>query len=116
MQVMHENTCHPTSDALEMKPSTTMTRCEGELDDFNSLICNDKDDISKVVDSSVLEQPKLTAMQSQQISMTTMTIVNMDHMKAFQECMDTYGIPNGVPEFDINALQLHFMNQQVTPS
>ena len=40
--------------------------------------------------------------------MTTMTIVNMDHMKAFQECMDTYGILNGVPEFDIIALVIAF--------
>ena len=46
--------------------------------------------------------------------MTTMTIVNIDHMKAFQECMDTYGIPNGAPAFDIFALTIKFMNQHVT--
>ena len=40
--------------------------------------------------------------------MTNMTIVNIDHMKAFQECMDTYRIPNGVHEFDIVALAIAF--------
>ena len=64
MQVMHENTCHPASDALEMKQSATMTQHEVELDDFNSHIFNDKDDISKAVDSSVLEQPTHTATKS----------------------------------------------------
>ena len=50
MQVMHDNTCHPASDALGMKPSATMAQHELELDDFNSHVFNDEDDISKVVD------------------------------------------------------------------
>ena len=62
MQFMHEN--HPASDALDMKQSATMTQHEVELDDFNSHIFNDKDDISKAVDSSVLEQPTHTATES----------------------------------------------------
>ena len=48
--------------------------------------------------------------------MTTMTIVNIDHMKAFQECMDTYGVPNGVPEFDIVALVIEFYQSTCTPN
>ena len=68
MQVMHENTCHPASDALEMKPPTMKTQHEVVLDDFNSHIFNDKHNISKVIDSSVLMQPTHTATESQQIS------------------------------------------------
>ena len=108
MQVMHENTCHPANDSSEMKPPTTMTPCGVLLDDFNSHIFNDEHNISKVIDSSILEQPTHTATESQQISITTMIIMNIDHTKAFKECMDTYGILNGVPEFDIIALVITF--------
>ena len=40
--------------------------------------------------------------------MINMRIVNMDHTKAFQECMDTYGILNRVHAFDIVALAIAF--------
>ena len=56
---------HTILDALEMKESTTMAQHEVELDDFNSHIFNDEDDISKAVDSSVLEQPTHMATESQ---------------------------------------------------
>ena len=65
MQVMHENKCHAASDALEMKPPATMTQHEVVLDYFHSHIFNDEHNISKVIDSSVLEQPTHTAMESQ---------------------------------------------------
>ena len=91
-----------------MKPPATTTQHEVVLDDFNSHILNDKHNISKVIDSSVLKQPTHTALESQQVPTTTMAIVNIDRMKAFQECMDSYGILNGVPEFDIVALAIAF--------
>ena len=34
--------------------------------------------------------------------------VTLDHMKAFQECMDSYGIHNGVPTFNAIALAIAF--------
>ena len=35
-------------------------------------------------------------------------MMNLDHTKAFQERMDSYGIHNGVAEFDTIALAIAF--------
>ena len=37
-----------------------------------------------------------------------MEMVNLDHTKAFQECMDSYGIHNGVASFDTIELAVAF--------
>ena len=45
---------------------------------------------------SVTNQLTHTAMESELVSRTATEMVNLDHMKEFQECMDTYKIGNGV--------------------
>ena len=47
------------------------------------------------MDVSVLKQQTHTAIDTQQVSTTTTEMVNLDHTKAFQECMDSYGICTG---------------------
>ena len=96
------------NDALEMKPSATKSQHPVEPEDFNSHVFNDEEDYSKVMDLSILDQPTHTVVKSPGTPMTNMTIVNIDHMKAFHECMGTYGILNGVQEFDIVALVIAF--------
>ena len=60
---------------------------------------------------SVLKEPTHTAMESQQVSTTTMEMVNLDHTKDFQECTDSYGIHNGVASFDL--ICCHYCSYEV---
>ena len=60
------------------------------------------------MDSLVPKQPTHTAIESQQVCTTTMEMVNLDHTKAFQECMGSYGIHNGVAQFVTIALAIAF--------
>ena len=46
--------------------------------------------------------------ESELVSRTTTKIVNLDHTKEFQECMDSYEIGNRVHSFDLIALAIAF--------
>ena len=61
-----------------------------------------------MMEISVANQLTDTAMESELVSRTTTEIVNLDHVKEFQECMDTYEISNGVHSFDMIALAIEF--------
>ena len=63
---------------------------------------------------SVTNQLTHAAMESELVSRTTAKMVNLDHTKEFQECMDTYEIGNGVHSFNMIALAIAFMNPPVT--
>ena len=47
-------------------------------------------------------------MESEIASRTATKMVNLNHTKEFQECMDTYKIGNGVHSFDMIALTIAF--------
>ena len=47
-------------------------------------------------------------MESELVSKTTTKIMNLNHMKEFQECMDCYKIGNEVHSFDTIALAIAF--------
>ena len=57
-----------------------------------------------LMEVSELKQPTHTAIESQQLSTTTMEMVHLDPTKEIQECMDSYGIHKGVASFDTIAL------------
>ena len=69
---------------------------------------DEEDRHPKVMEVAVLKQPTHTAMESKLVSTTTMEMVNLDHMKEFQECMDRYGIHNGVASFGTIVLAIPF--------
>ena len=62
----------------------------------------------KMMEVSVAYQQMNMTMESECVSKTTTKIVNLDHMKEFQECMDTNEIGNGVHPFDTTALAIAF--------
>ena len=47
-------------------------------------------------------------MESEIVSRTAFKMVNLNHTKEFQECMDTIKIGNGVHSFDMIALAIVF--------
>ena len=47
-------------------------------------------------------------MEPEIVSRTATKMVNLKHMKEFQECMDTYEIGNGVHSFNTIALAIAF--------
>ena len=57
---------------------------------------------------SVTNQLTHAAMESELVSRTTAKMVNLDHTKEFQECIDTYEIGNGVHSFNMIALAIAF--------
>ena len=53
-------------------------------------------------------------MESELVSRTTTKMVNLDHMKEFQECMDTYKMAMGYIHLIQSLWLLHFMNPPET--
>ena len=95
-----------------------MKKQDAVLEDINIHVFNNEHNISvqqneedghpKAMEVSVPKQATCTAMESQQVSTTTTKMVNLDHTKEFQECMDSYGIINGVASFDTIELAIAF--------
>ena len=65
-----------------------------------------------MMEVKVANQQKGTVIKSELVSRTTAKIVNLDHSKEFQECMDSYEIGNWVHLFDMIWV-LHFINALV---
>ena len=80
------------------------------FNDNNKMTSNEnkKQEHPKMMDVPVANQQKDMAMESELVSKTTTKIVNLDHTKEFQECMDSYEIGNGVHSFDMIALAIAF--------
>ena len=76
--------------------------------DNNTVQQNEEDGHPKVMEVAVVKEPTHTAMESKLVSTTTMEMVNLDHTKEFQECMDSYAICNGVASFNTIALAIAF--------
>ena len=69
---------------------------------------NKKQEHPKMIEVPVANQQMVMAMESELVSKTTTKIVKLDHMKGFQDCMDTYEIGNGVHSFNMIALAIAF--------
>ena len=69
---------------------------------------NKEEEHPKVMEISVANQLTDTAMESELVSRTTTEMVNLDHTKEFQECMDIYEIGNGEHLFNMIALAIAF--------
>ena len=69
---------------------------------------NDNKQQLQVIETVVTKQQTNTAMDSEVCSMNKSKMVNFDHLKEFQECMDTYEIYNGVESFETIALAIAF--------
>ena len=67
---------------------------------------NQKQEYPKMMEVTVANQQMDTAMESELVSKPTTKIVNLDYMKEFQKCMDTYKIGNGVHSFNMIALAI----------
>ena len=65
---------------------------------------NKREEHPKMMEVSVASQQMDTAMESELVSKTTTKIVDLDHMKGFQECLDTYKIGNVAHSFNMIAL------------
>ena len=63
---------------------------------------------SKVTEVNVTTQENDTVAESMLASKTTAKAVNLNHMKEFQECMNSYEVGNGVHSFDMIALAIAF--------
>ena len=61
-----------------------------------------------MMEVKVANQQKGTVIKSELVSKTTAKIVNLDHSKEFQECMDSYEIGNWVHLFDMIDLGIAF--------
>ena len=68
---------------------------------------NNEEEHSKIK-VNVTNHQKDTGIESKVVSRTTTQIVNLDHIKEFQESMDSYKIGNGVCSFDTIALAIAF--------
>ena len=62
----------------------------------------------KMMEVPVANQQKHMAMESELVSKSTTKIVNLNHMKEFQECMNSYKNGNGVHSFNMIALAIVF--------
>ena len=69
---------------------------------------NDNEQQLQVIEMVVTKQQTNTAMDSELCSMNQSKTVNLDHLKEFQECMDTSEISNGVESFETIALAIAF--------
>ena len=76
--------------------------------DNNTVQENGEERHPKVMEIAVAKHPTHTEKESKLVSRTTTKIVNLDHMKEFQECMDSYEISNGVDSFDPIVLAIAF--------
>ena len=80
------------------------------FNDNNKMTSNEnkKHEHPKMMKVPVANQLKDTAMEFKLVLKITTKIANLDHMKEFQECMDSYKIGNGVHSFDMIALAIAF--------
>ena len=69
---------------------------------------NKKQEHPKMMEVPVANQLKDMAMESELVSKTTTKFVNLDHMKEFQECMDSHKIGFGVHSLDMIAMAIAF--------
>ena len=69
---------------------------------------NEKQEHPKMMEVPVANQQMDMPMESELVSKTTTKIVNLNHTKEFQECMDIYEIANGVHSFNTIALAIAF--------
>ena len=69
---------------------------------------NDNEQQLQVIETVVTKQQTNTAIDSEVCSTKKSKMVNFDHLKEFQECMDTYEIYNGVESFETIAMAIAF--------
>ena len=69
---------------------------------------NDNEQQLQVIETVVTKQQTNAAMDSEVCSTTKPKMLNFDHLKEFQECMDAYEIYNGVESFETIALAIVF--------
>ena len=120
---MKDSTYHSASEELHVKPPATKKQDELlEVIDIHVFNDNDNNTVQeyeeeghpKVMEVAAAKQPTHIAMELKLVSRTTMEMVNLDHMKEFQECMDSYKIHNGVDSYDTIVLATVFYESTCT--
>ena len=69
---------------------------------------NDNEQQLQVIETVVTKQQTNSGMDSEVCSTNKSKTVNFDHLKEFQECMDTYEIYNGVESLEMITLKIAF--------
>ena len=134
----NSSACHPTDEDLDVKlPATTKAddvlledlvpttnrvgvgeqlNVSQDLNNFhvfkddNKMTSNENNEQEppKMMEVRVGNQQKDAVIESELVPRTTTKMVNLNHMKEFQECVDSYEIGNGVHLFDMIVLAIAF--------